>query len=70
MSESKAALLQRGLIVFIGLLVLSGLEYWVSVALSSLVLLALVAMMKAVLIMEYYMHLRLVGQSEEEGSHR
>ncbi|MFQ5611721.1 MAG: cytochrome C oxidase subunit IV family protein [Anaerolineae bacterium] len=69
MQESKAALLRRGELVFGGLIALTILEFLVSVYLNSLTLLALTAAPKAVLIVEYYMHLRRVGQAEEEGGH-
>ncbi len=66
----KAALLRRGVMVIIGLAVLTAVEYWVAIAnLGSalLPLLIMVALAKAVLIVESFMHLSKVFQPGEGG---
>lgn len=72
MQESQPgsrALLRRGVIVFVGLAVLTGVEFWVAVGglTAPLPLLAIAAIGKTALIVEYYMHLRSVLQTEEGG---
>lgn len=67
MQELKSALLRRGAWVFGGLAVLTAVEFWVALGSGLLILLVLVALAKASLIAQYYMHLSLVGQAEEGG---
>lgn len=57
MGENKAAAFRQGIAVLIGLALLTGLEYWISVATASVVFLMLIAMVKAGLILNYFMHL-------------
>lgn len=68
-SEDKGTLLRRGVMVFVGLAVLTGVEFWVAIGglVAPLPLLAVVAITKTVLIAEYYMHLRGVFQTDEGG---
>ncbi len=66
-NQTKEAVLRRGVMVFVGLLVLTGLEFWVAVSTNSLVLLTLTAGPKAILIMEYYMHIGKLGPDQEGG---
>ena len=69
-SEGKGTLLRRGVMVFVGLAILTGVEFWVAVGglIASLPLLAVIAISKTALIVEYYMHLRGVFQTDE-GEH-
>ena len=69
-SEEKGTLLRRGVLVFVGLAILTGVEFWVAVGglVAPLPLLAVVAIGKMVIIAEYYMHLRGVFQIDE-GEH-
>ncbi|MEK7717634.1 MAG: cytochrome C oxidase subunit IV family protein, partial [Pseudomonadota bacterium] len=55
---NKSELLKRGVLVFVGLAVLTGVEFYASrVPGSALVLLAVIGVGKAALILEYFMHL-------------
>lgn len=67
--QGKKTLLRRGVVVFVGLAVLTGLEFWVAVGglPTSLPLLGIIAVGKTALIVEYYMHLRGVFQTDEGG---
>lgn len=72
MQESQhgsRALLRRGVKIFVGLAVLTVVEFWVAVGglAASLPLLAIVALGKTALIVEYYMHLRSAFKTEEGG---
>lgn len=68
-SEDRGTLLRRGVIVFGGLAVLTGVEFWVAIGglIASLPLLAVVAVGKTALIAEYYMHIRSAAQLDEGG---
>lgn len=70
-SHSDHATLSRGFLVFIGLAILSGLEFWVAVSGIKGVfpLLAIVALAKCALIIEYYMHVSKTRQPDEEEQH-
>ncbi len=59
-NHTNENLLNRGVKVFAALLVLSLLEFWVATSAggSMIPLLALVAIVKTLLILEYYMHYR------------
>ena len=52
----KAAAFQIGWYVFISLFVLTLVEYWVSIALNSTVLLLIIALLKAAPIVYFFMH--------------
>jgi caa(3)-type oxidase subunit IV len=66
----QAAQLSLGARVLIGLAVLTGAEFWVAVSGvggASFVLLALIALAKAALILEYFMHVGKLSPSESGG---
>lgn len=56
MKEKKTAAFRRGFAVLAALAVLTGLEYWISVNTGSTVFLLIVALAKAGLILDYFMH--------------
>jgi cytochrome c oxidase subunit 3 len=60
--SDKAASLQQGWIVFIFLAVLTALEFFVAVAIRATALLVIVAVVKAALVMYYYMHIYKLNQ--------
>jgi cytochrome c oxidase subunit 4 len=63
---ARKAAYRLGILVFVALAILTGLEFWVSAgAGGSMVLLFLIALVKAGLIIQYYMHLRTVLSEEE-----
>jgi len=70
-SHSDHPTLSRGFLVFIGLALLSGIEFWVAVGGIKGVfpLLAIVALAKSALIIEYYMHVSKTRQPDEEDQH-
>ena len=57
----KKTALSQGVIIFIFLAVLTALEYFIAVALNAIALLAVVALVKAGLVMYYYMHIYKLG---------
>ena len=64
MEEKKAAAFQIGWYVFIGLFVLTLVEFWVSVALNSPVLLLIIALLKAAPIVYFFMHVARLWREE------
>jgi hypothetical protein len=65
--KKRAGAYRKGLLVFIGLAVLTAIEFAVSMLLGSLVLLFITGLLKAAIIIQYYMNVwRLWRQEEEE----
>jgi hypothetical protein len=63
---SRKAAYRRGILVFVGLAVLTALEFWIaSAAGGSTVFLFIIVLAKAGLILQYYMHLGQVWGEEE-----
>jgi hypothetical protein len=62
----RKAAYRQGILVFLGLLALTALEYWIAVrAGGSAVFLFILILAKAGLIVQYYMHLGRVWGEEE-----
>jgi heme/copper-type cytochrome/quinol oxidase subunit 4 len=60
--------LRRGVLVFVGLAVLTAIEFGIAIGLAgSLPLLAVVAVAKTALILEYFMHLSSLFRTDEGG---
>jgi cytochrome c oxidase subunit III len=66
--QDKAGALQQGAIVFVFLAVLTGLEFFVALAVYSVALLVVVALVKAGLVLYYYMHIYKLSQ-DSGGDH-
>ena len=64
MNERKAAAYRLGLITLIILAVLTVAEYFVSVYLGSLVLLFIIALVKAAIIVQNFMHISRLWREE------
>ena len=64
MNNRKALALREGVLVFLALAVLTAIEYLVGVSTGTGWLL-LLALVKAALVVTYYMHLRRVFSAEE-----
>ena len=64
MNHNKQRAFLQGLGVLVALAALTAVEYWVSVASGSVVFLALLAMAKAGLILNYFMHMASLWQEE------
>ena len=70
--QDKKTMLNQGVIIFIYLAVLSVLEFFIAVAFDAVPLLVVVLLIKAVLVVYYYMHiykLNLESHVEDEGSY-
>lgn len=65
MAEKKAAAFSLILQVFLGLALLTALEYWVSQVSGSAVFLFIIAVLKTALIVNYFMHVYRLWREEE-----
>ena len=68
-SHDNKVMLSQGILIFIYLAVLTVLEYFVAVSFKSVPLLVVVALVKAALVLYYYMHvykLNLEAEGNEE----
>lgn len=69
-NSEKSALFKRGALVFAGLAALTVVEYFASKAPgSAMALLFVLALAKAGLILEFFMHLGKIFQGDENGGH-
>jgi cytochrome c oxidase subunit 3 len=66
--HEKTTLLSQGVYIFIYLAVLTALEYFVAVTFQSVAILVAVALVKAALVVYYYMHIYKLN-AEHEGDH-
>ncbi len=64
MNDAKKTELNRGILVFIILAVLTAAEYGIAVATPLWGVLLAVAVLKASLVLQYYMHLNRVASAE------
>src|SRR3972149_551296 len=67
-TQDKGSLLRQGVIIFVYLAVLTGLEYFVAIAMDAVPLLVILAVVKAGLVLYYYMHVYRLNQ-EQAGDH-
>ncbi len=68
-TTDKTSALNQGVVIFIYLAVLTGLEFGLAVALPSVILLGAVALVKAGLVAYYYMHIYKVGADDHGEGH-
>ncbi|MCA9949259.1 MAG: cytochrome C oxidase subunit IV family protein [Anaerolineales bacterium] len=66
MNGNRAKAMRRGLITFLALLVLTVVEYFIGIqANASIVLLFVIALVKAALIVQVFMHISRLWREEE-----
>jgi heme/copper-type cytochrome/quinol oxidase subunit 4 len=66
-SQKDTRGLRRGVVVFVGLAILTIVEFGIAIGLSgNIPLLAIVAIAKTLLILEYFMHLSSLFRREED----
>src|SRR5215207_10467843 len=71
-TEDNKVMLSQGILIFIYLAVLTALEFFVAISFNSVPLLVVVALIKAVLVLYYYMHvykLNAESPGEDENSY-
>ena len=64
--QEKKSQLGQGILIFIYLAVLTGLEFFIAVSFNSVILLVVVALVKAVLVLYYYMHVYKLNQDSDD----
>lgn len=67
-SQDKSAALMQGVIIFIYLAVLTVLEYFVAVAFDAVPLLVVVAIIKAALVLYYFMHIYKLNENDSDSN--
>ncbi len=67
-TEDKKTMLSQGVYIFVYLAVLTGLEFFVAVTFKSVPILVVVALVKAALVLYYYMHIYKLN-ADHEGDH-
>lgn len=65
-TQDKSTAMRQGVLIFVYLAVLTALEYFIAIAFDAVPLLIVVALVKAGLVMYYYMHIYRL--SEDDGS--
>ena len=66
-TQDKKSMLSQGILIFIYLAVLTGLEFFVAISFNAVPILVVVALIKAALVAYYYMHVyKLNAESNEE----
>jgi cytochrome c oxidase subunit 4 len=64
--DKKSIELRRGVLVFAGLAVLTAIEYWIGVIEAPVIFLWAIAIIKAALVLIYFMHVSRVFRPEGE----
>src|SRR3990170_2788917 len=67
--QDKSAAFRLGMVIFVYLAVLTGLEFFVALTFASVVILILIALIKAGLVAYYYMHIYKLSAEHEGDSH-
>jgi cytochrome c oxidase subunit 3 len=67
--HDKSFLLSQGVFIFVYLAVLTGLEFFIAISFKSVPLLVVVALVKAVLVVYYYMHVYKLNIENEGEEH-
>lgn len=68
-THDKKSMLSQGILIFIYLAVLTGLEFFVAISFNSVPLLIVVALIKAVLVVYYYMHVYQLNADSGDDEH-
>jgi len=67
--QAKSSMLSQGVFIFVYLAVLTGLEFLVAISFNSVPLLVVVALIKAALVVYYYMHVYKLNLESEADEH-
>lgn len=68
-TQDKSAALRQGVLIFVYLTVLTALEYFVAITFKAVSILVVVAVIKAALVMYYYMHIYKLNTENEGDEH-
>ena len=68
-TQEKSSMLGQGVFIFVYLAVLTGLEFFVAISFGSVPLLVVVALIKAAMVVYYYMHIYKLNLEQESDEH-
>src|SRR5215207_11128500 len=68
-TQEKKSMLGQGILIFVYLAVLTGLEFFIAISFNSVPLLVVVALVKAALVVYYYMHVYKLNLESEIEEH-
>jgi len=68
-TQEKSSMLGQGVFIFVYLAVLTGLEFFVAISFGSVPLLVVVALIKAAMVVYYYMHIYKLNLEQEGDEH-
>ncbi|HUM25666.1 MAG TPA: hypothetical protein PKN81_05510, partial [Anaerolineales bacterium] len=68
-TQTKSAAYGQGVVIFIYLAILTALEYFVAITFNAVSILVVVAVIKAALVMYYYMHIYKLNEDSEGDEH-
>lgn len=70
-TQDKSSAFRQGVLIFVYLTVLTALEYFIAIKVNAVSILVVVAVIKAALVMYYYMHIYMLNAEnhEDEGSY-
>ena len=64
-TKRKSAIYREGIIVAIVLAIVTGIEYYVALNLNSFSIMMILALLKAILVVNYFMHMRSLWSEDE-----
>jgi hypothetical protein len=57
-TKRKSGIYREGVIVAIGLAILTGVEFYIALSLNSFAIMMILGVLKAILVVNYFMHIR------------
>jgi cytochrome c oxidase subunit 3 len=67
--QDKSSAFRQGVVIFVYLAVLTALEYFVAITFGAVSILVVVALIKAALVMYYYMHIYKLNEDSDDDTH-
>ena len=64
-TKRKSAIYRQGIVVAIILAIVTGIEYYVALNLNSFAIMMILALLKAILVVNYFMHMRSLWSEDE-----
>jgi len=68
-TQEKSSMLSQGVFIFVYLAILTGLEFFIALSFDSVPLLVVIALIKAALVVYYYMHIYKLNAEHESDEH-
>ncbi len=64
-TKRKSAIYREGIFVAVGLAILTIVEFYIALSLNSFAIMMLLALLKAILVVHYFMHIRSLWSEDE-----